>query len=59
MKSREKRAETHTSFDMSRKSKAKDQTKALNIPFTFGFPNSQIHSLIAIPFRQFGISSTS
>ena len=34
MKSREKRAETHTSFDMSRKSKAKDQTQALNIPFT-------------------------
>ena len=33
-KSRDKRAETHTSFDMSRKSKAKDQTKALNIPFT-------------------------
>ena len=27
-------AETHTSFDMSRKSKSKDQTKALNIPFT-------------------------
>ena len=26
--------ETHTSFDMSRKSKSKDQTKALNIPFT-------------------------
>ena len=24
----------HTSFDMSRKSKSKDQTKALNIPFT-------------------------
>ena len=34
LKSRDKRAETHTSFDMSRKSKAKDQTKALNIPFT-------------------------
>ena len=34
MKSREKRAETHTSFDMSRKSKSKDQTKALIIPFT-------------------------
>jgi hypothetical protein len=33
-KSRDERAETHTSFDMSRKSKAKDQTKALNIPFT-------------------------
>ena len=30
----DKRAETHTSFDMSRKSKLKDQTKALNIPFT-------------------------
>jgi hypothetical protein len=27
-------AETHTSYDMSRKSKSKDQTKALNIPFT-------------------------
>ena len=27
-------AETHTSFDMSRKSKSKYQTKALNIPFT-------------------------
>jgi hypothetical protein len=27
-------AETHTSFDISRKSKSKDQTKALNIPFT-------------------------
>ena len=34
MKSRDKRAETHTSFDMSRKSKSKDQTKALIIPFT-------------------------
>jgi hypothetical protein len=34
MKSRDKRAETHASFDMSRKSKSKDQTKALNIPFT-------------------------
>jgi hypothetical protein len=34
MKSRDKRAETHTSFDMSRKSKSKDQTKALNILFT-------------------------
>ena len=34
MKSRDKRAETHTSFDMSRRSKSKDQTKALNIPFT-------------------------
>jgi hypothetical protein len=34
IKSRDKRAETHTSFDMSRKSKAKDQTKVLNIPFT-------------------------
>ena len=34
MKSRDKRAETHTSFDMSRKSKSKDQTKALNIPFS-------------------------
>jgi hypothetical protein len=33
MKSRDKRAETHTSFDMSRKSKSKDQTQALNIPF--------------------------
>jgi hypothetical protein len=32
MKSKDKRAETHTSFDMSRKSKS--QTKALNIPFT-------------------------
>ena len=28
------RLQTHTSFDMSRKSKSKDQTKALNIPFT-------------------------
>jgi hypothetical protein len=28
------REETHTSFDISRKSKSKDQTKALNIPFT-------------------------
>jgi hypothetical protein len=27
-------SETHTSFDMSRKSKSEDQTKALNIPFT-------------------------
>jgi type VI protein secretion system component VasA len=27
-------AETHTSFDMSRKSKSKDHTKALNIPLT-------------------------
>ena len=34
MKSRDKRAETRTSFDMSRKPKSKDQTKALNIPFT-------------------------
>ena len=34
MKSRDKRAEIHTSFNMSRKSKSKDQTKALNIPFT-------------------------
>ena len=34
MKSRNKRAETHASCDMSRKSKSKDQTKALNIPFT-------------------------
>ena len=34
MKSRDKRAKTHTSFDMSRKSKSKDQTKALNILFT-------------------------
>jgi hypothetical protein len=34
MKSRNKRAETHASFDMSRKSKSKDQTKALNNPFT-------------------------
>ena len=34
MKSRDKRAKTHTSVDMSRKSKLKDQTKALNIPFT-------------------------
>ena len=34
MKSRDKRAETHTSFDMSRKSKSKDQSKALNIPFS-------------------------
>jgi hypothetical protein len=33
-KSRDERAETHISFDMSRKSKAKDQTKELNIPFT-------------------------
>jgi hypothetical protein len=32
IKSRDKRAETHTYFDMSRK--AKDQTQALNIPFT-------------------------
>jgi hypothetical protein len=32
IKSRDKRAETHTSFDMSRESKSKDQTKALNIP---------------------------
>ena len=31
IKSRDKRAETHTSFDISRKSKSKDQTKALNI----------------------------
>ena len=31
-KSRDERAETHTSFDMLRKSKAKDQTQALNIP---------------------------
>jgi hypothetical protein len=30
----ESTAETHTSFDMSRKSKSKYQTKALNIPFT-------------------------
>jgi hypothetical protein len=34
IKSRDKRAETHTSFNMSRKSKSKDQTKDLNIPFT-------------------------
>ena len=34
MKSKDKRAETRTSFDMSRKPKSKDQTKALNIPFT-------------------------
>jgi hypothetical protein len=35
IKSRDKRAETHTSFDMSRfKSKSIDQAKALNIPFT-------------------------
>jgi hypothetical protein len=34
MKSRDKRAKTHTSFNMSRKSKSKDQTKALNILFT-------------------------
>jgi hypothetical protein len=34
IKSRDKRAKTHTSFNMSRKSKSKDQTKALNIPFT-------------------------
>jgi hypothetical protein len=34
MKSRDKRAQTHTSFDMSRKSKSKGQTKALNILFT-------------------------
>ena len=34
IKSRDKRAETHTSFDMSRKSKSKDQTTDLNIPFT-------------------------
>ena len=27
-------AETHTSFDMSRQSKSKDHTKALNIPLT-------------------------
>jgi hypothetical protein len=27
-------AETHTSFDMSRNSKSKDHTKALNIPLT-------------------------
>ncbi len=31
-KSRDERAETHTSFQMLRKSKAKDQTQALNIP---------------------------
>ena len=30
----ETRNQTHTSFDKSRKSKSKDQTKALNIPFT-------------------------
>ena len=34
MKSRDKRAETHTSFEMSRKSIPKNQTKVLNIPFT-------------------------
>ena len=34
IKSKDKTAETHTSFNMSRKSKSKDQTKALNIPFT-------------------------
>jgi hypothetical protein len=35
IKSRDKKAETHTSFDMSRKEKrSKDQTKALFIPFT-------------------------
>jgi hypothetical protein len=34
IKSRDKTAETHTSFNMSRKSKSKDKTKALNILFT-------------------------
>ena len=34
MKSRDKRAETHTSFEMSRKSIPKNQTKVLNIPLT-------------------------
>jgi hypothetical protein len=40
MKSKDKRAETRTSFDMSRKPKSKDQTKALNIPFTLTIKSS-------------------
>ena len=31
---KQRQTETHTSFDMSRKSKSKDQTKASNMPFT-------------------------
>ena len=51
MKSREKRAETHTSFDMSRKSKAKDQTKALNIPFTLT-QEDLVHEALAVTFAK-------
>ena len=43
-----KKAETHTSFDMSRKSKSKDQTKALNIPFTLMTQGDLVQEALAV-----------
>ena len=50
MKSRDKRAETHTSFDMSRKSKSKDQTNALNIPFSL--TQDLVQEALAVAFAK-------
>ena len=46
IKSRDERAETHTSFDMSRK--AKDQTQALNIPFTLMTQADLVQEALAV-----------
>ena len=42
----DKRAETHTSFDMSRK--AKDQTKAFDIPFTLMTQGDLVQEALAV-----------
>ena len=51
MKNRDKRAKTHTSFDMSRKSKSIDQTKALNIKFTLA-QGKLVQETLAVTFAK-------
>ena len=46
IKSRDERAETNTSFDMS--GKAKDQTQALNIPFTLMTQGDLVQEALAV-----------
>jgi hypothetical protein len=50
IKSRDKRAETHTYSDMSRK--AKDQTQALNIPFTLMTQGDLVQEALAVAKAQ-------
>jgi hypothetical protein len=46
---------THTSFDMSRKSISKDQTKALNIPFTLT-QGDLLQEALAVTFFRLSIN---